>query len=255
MRLTDNAVKNLLEMIAPYANSLGTIIERLSMTKTMHPVNVSCLSFFTPHPVQSLLKNRDCTVWHSKQGDLMSRSGVGCKSGFTYVAKVGDLYKIGCARSDPHSRIRTISSSTGLKLSLRFYLYSQCYRGLEKELHESYQHLRVYGEFFRLSQRDLSAIRRIGYFKGVPVKHYTPIYFYDGYDHSTAKRREFEYFADPEFYYRKTLRLESALSGDEEDRLSKMQLRQLIHHWLDLHLDSGPEVDKTAGRTKPFFSK
>lgn len=244
MKLTDDAVKSLLEMLAPYSDSFSSAIERLSTMKTGYPISPSFLSFFNHRPLHSLLKNRDCTVWHSKQGDLMARSGVGCEAGFTYIAKVGDLYKIGCSRSDPYARIRTISNNTGLRLSLRFYLHSQCYRGLEKDLHESYQHLRVSGEFFRLSQSELSAIRRISYFKGVPVKHYTPIYFYDGSDNATAKRREFEYFADPEFYRHKALRLESALSSDEEDRLTKMRLRQLIDHWLDVHLNPGSEVER-----------
>lgn len=244
MKLTDDAVKSLFEMLAPYSDFFSTAMERLSTTKTMYSMNPSFLSFFNRRPLHRLLKNRDCTVWHSKQGDLMARPGVGCESGFTYIAKVGDLYKIGCARSDPYARIRTISNNTGLRLSLRFYLHSQCYRGLEKDLHESYQHLRVSGEFFRLSYSDISAIRRIGYFKGVPVKHYTPIYFYDGSDNATAKRCEFEYFADPEFYRHKALRLESALSSDEEYRLTKMQLRQLIDHWLNVYLNLDPVIDR-----------
>jgi hypothetical protein len=68
----------------------------------------------------------------------MSRSKVGCKSGFAYVISRGDLYKIRILHCQ--IRIREFERFLAvlvLKLSLRFYLYSQCYPGLEKELHES----------------------------------------------------------------------------------------------------------------------
>lgn len=86
------------------------------------------------------------------------------KSGYVYVIKFGNAYKIGYSR-EPKERIQSIARSYEREPKLPFkvkVLFIKKYNNpetVEKRMHEYFKNKRLSGEFFALSNNDLELIQ------------------------------------------------------------------------------------------------
>lgn len=80
-----------------------------------------------------------------------------CESGYVYVIKMGDHYKIGIS-IEPSRRLKEF---TKLPHEIETIIcdYKKGYKEIEKELHEKYLPKRERGEWFKLEEEDIVEIK------------------------------------------------------------------------------------------------
>lgn len=84
-------------------------------------------------------------------------------SGFVYLARCGDLVKIGASKH-PKSRVCQLSSNLKMKHVLLVAIPAKDHYLLERQLHARFRGQRVRGEYFRLTDSDLltaAEVRRL----------------------------------------------------------------------------------------------
>lgn len=78
------------------------------------------------------------------------------KSGFVYLMRSkNDKYKIGFSK-DPKKRLKSLQNDTPFELECLRVIQTDDMKGLERDMHEYYKSKRVAGEWFDLSQEDIS---------------------------------------------------------------------------------------------------
>lgn len=83
------------------------------------------------------------------------------RSGYVYVLHSYDnLFKIGRARH-PDNRLRTFSVKLPFPVEYICLIKCRDMYKLEKDLHHSYAHKRVNGEWFRLDDEDIQALKKL----------------------------------------------------------------------------------------------
>jgi hypothetical protein len=119
-------------------------------------------------------RENNCGIWHVNDQ---------CTPGAVYVAAIGaGRYKIGCtAGSQGLMSIVVRLDATFGKGRARFVhgVKTSCHYGLERRLHERFKPVRVAGEIFELSERQLNYIMTLRSFKGDPVTHIDAQWFFD----------------------------------------------------------------------------
>lgn len=111
-----------------------------------------------------------------------------CSAGFVYIARSGDLYKVGYSSlvrgaSTLSGRIDWIAKHLGIPFVFEHGLWANCGRGLEQYLHRRYAKLlfRVAyqagansesKEIFRLASEDFVFIQTMKSFNGNEVSHF-----------------------------------------------------------------------------------
>ena len=86
------------------------------------------------------------------------------KVGFTYLIASGGLHKIGIT-GDLDQRLATFRRSGMPRFTLEHHFASDDCRGSEIILHNRYADTRAHGEWFRLTEKEVDAIRTIAAFR------------------------------------------------------------------------------------------
>lgn len=127
----------------------------------------------------------ECPIYHM----VISRRGFReCVPGFIYIARSGDLYKIGSTtRVSPaciSDRLAPLRRHTGLQFSFISGIYSSCAKGLERTLHIAFASQSIDIEFatghkvlelFKLSPNDIESVMAITHFNGAKVTQITDL--------------------------------------------------------------------------------
>jgi len=79
-----------------------------------------------------------------------------------YLMKCADFYKIGIS-TNPKARAKDLQTSNPLKVELIATKYTRKASKYESQLHSTYSGKRVRGEWFRLSSKDLSDLKKSGF--------------------------------------------------------------------------------------------
>lgn len=79
-------------------------------------------------------------------------------TGFVYILKSGDHYKIGNA-IDPVRRLKSLQAAWPEPMEIVHKIESDRYKYIERDLHRRFAGKRVRGEWFALSDEDLAYIR------------------------------------------------------------------------------------------------
>lgn len=88
----------------------------------------------------------------------------GIGTGFVYVVKFGNIYKIGRTRN-PFLRLDTLQSRRRQKLDEYHLIPAQNVRLAERKLHEHFERARIEGEMFYLTETQFKTIRSITKFE------------------------------------------------------------------------------------------
>lgn len=91
------------------------------------------------------------TALHGFTGDL---------SGYVYILQCGDRFKIGASKN-PERRARDIGNVIGQDVSLQHTISADDMYGAERALHEYFADLRLNGEWFNLTERDLVDVKQL----------------------------------------------------------------------------------------------
>ncbi len=79
-------------------------------------------------------------------------------SGFVYVVKSGDKFKIGFTNQAIDKRINNLQTGSPTKINLVMYFESDTPNLLEKQLHRVFKNKRLDGEWFSLNQFDIDEL-------------------------------------------------------------------------------------------------
>lgn len=79
--------------------------------------------------------------------------------GTVYIVRGGKLHKIGCTNGPIEDRLRTLQIGSPLKIELICAFPASEPLHMERELHKIYQGRHVRGEWYRLSEKDVSQLR------------------------------------------------------------------------------------------------
>lgn len=126
-------------------------------------------------------KSTECPIFHM----IVSRRGMReCVPGYVYIARCGDLYKIGSttrvSTNCISDRLASLRRHTGLQFSFVGAIYSSCAKGFERTLHLTFASQSVDIEFstgykvlelFRLLPADIESILATSDFNGAKVAH------------------------------------------------------------------------------------
>ena len=96
---------------------------------------------------------------HPSQSELSYAENM--HPGYVYLIGGNGYYKIGLS-SNPFHRIEGISTKLPFEVELIHTIKTNDTRKLELELHKKYDHLRLNGEWFRLRDRDVEEIKKVG---------------------------------------------------------------------------------------------
>lgn len=79
--------------------------------------------------------------------------------GILYIVRCKDLFKIGQTKGPMEERLRMLQAGNPYKLQLICTIPVVDPVGTEREIHKMFDHCRVRGEWFRLTQKDIESFR------------------------------------------------------------------------------------------------
>jgi hypothetical protein len=131
------------------------------------------LQFFTPEELRNAAQSFDltshsrssvdqaiATFWQRHNSTQKTQKPPKRKSGYVYLIKGGDFFKIGVTKS-LNSRMKYFQTKLPFEVEELAIIASDDSYGLEKQLHEQFEHKRVNGEWFSLDEEDVETIQSL----------------------------------------------------------------------------------------------
>lgn len=87
--------------------------------------------------------------------------------GYVYLLKCGDHFKIGFSKT-PRKRLRQLRTGSPLPITVEHQLKTPHFRAVEQQLHIHFRNKRGNGEWFTLSEDDVSYIKSLDQYGDTP---------------------------------------------------------------------------------------